>query len=1163
MGDIVSFGGWVQKRRNQLRYSRTALAKLVICSPDTIKKIERDERRPSLEIAELLAEHLQVPETAYANFIRLARGEYVPQMLALESDLTADTFDLPTSVPLTIDDHQIHLVAREQEIEVLDHSLKRVIAGQGTAVFIKGSAGSGKSALMNAFSQRTQQDFPDLVVTIGNCNAHAGMGDPYLPFRDILNLLSGNVEGKRRSAVITQMQAQRLMHSAPLTIQTLMDNGTDLIGTFVTGKTLLEKSEKLLSAQTGLLHRVMALVNNQIELTTRVEQQNALFVQYTQVLLSLSQNKPLILLLDDLQWADRGSVNLLFHLGRKLAEGRILLVGAFREDEVLLRQDVNSGNGRHPLLQVVNELQRIYGNPFITLDKEDEAERRNFVSAFLDSEPNLFSPAFQEALFQHTKGHPLFTVELLRHLQDKGDLVQDENGRWQTAQSISWHDLPTRIGAVIEERISRVATELRDLLTVASVEGEDFTAQVIANVQSVENRGLLRQISRELDKKHHLVGEKGSFDVSGRRLHLFQFRHSLYQRHLYNSLLGVEKELLHGDVGQALEWLYEDEVETIAPQLAWHFKEAGETEKAIRYTLLSGDRARQFYAHQEASLHYQEAIQLLRQTNQYEKLARTLMKLGLTYHNDFAFKEAQRAYDEGFTIWQRLTDLGVEKNNQPAPHPLRLATMEPLTLDPGNYYDDASATVIYHLFSGLVELNAEMNVVPDVAFRWELLDEGRRYIFHLRDDVYWTDGVQVTAHDFEYAWQRLIHPQRSERHSAYLFDVVGAKAFNKEELSDVSKIGVRARNAVTLEVELIEQTSYFPQLMTVALLFPVPRHVVERHGDVWWKPETIVTNGAFRLATWEIGNTAVLERNPNYYGRFRGNIEQVILHFDEKENKELEGAYKTGQLDAFNLTYLPWADRERVRQKNISDYLTGPILSTAYVGMKTVAAPLNDLKVRQALTLAVDREKLAGIADRGVSFAATGGLVPPGMPGHHKEIGFPYDPALARKLLAEAGFPNGEGFPCLTAVHYNHSQQITPFLSAQWRENLNIEIEWSPLSWENLTHVLNERVPDLWILGWSADYPDPDNFLRLSGIQGFTQWENQAYVELVENGRRVSNQEERLKIYQKAEQQLIDSAVILPLVYKRFHLLLQPWIKQFPTSPIIRNDWKDVIIEPH
>jgi MarR-like DNA-binding transcriptional regulator SgrR of sgrS sRNA len=241
--------------------------------------------------------------------------------------------------------------------------------------------------------------------------------------------------------------------------------------------------------------------------------------------------------------------------------------------------------------------------------------------------------------------------------------------------------------------------------------------------------------------------------VGRQRLSHYRFGHVLFQQYLYNGLSRGEQRLLHGQIAALLEELYAGRTDELAVQLARHYVEAGEGERAVDYLLQAGDQARDLYAHQEALDHYQRALKILKERKEHERAARTLMKLGLTYHTAFDFRRARQAYEEGFTLWQQAGEVEPAVSPPPAPHALRMYVLEPITLDPTLADDTGSGNVIGQLFSGLVELTPDMNVVPGVARSWEVSDGGRRYLFHLRDDVRWSDGTPVTAGDFEYAWK--------------------------------------------------------------------------------------------------------------------------------------------------------------------------------------------------------------------------------------------------------------------------------------------------------------------------------------------------------------------------------------------------------------------------
>lgn len=514
-------------------------------------------------------------------------------------------------------------VAREGELGKLEGHLDAALAGQGRVVFVTGDAGCGKTALIQEFARRAQATHENLIVAWGHGNAYTGSGDPYLPFREILGMLTGDIEARWAARAMTGEQALRLWHLLPLAVQALLEAGPDLLDLFVPKIPLAKRAAAFSQWPVGSdwLARLQELVAGRTTAPSTNLQQSALFEQYTQVLRVLAEQKPLLLALDDLQWADGGSTNLLFHLGRCIEGSRILIVGAYRPTEVALGRppsplagETEEEQKRHPLEPIVNEFRRTFGG--IEVDLE-QAEGRQFVNAFLDSEANRLGDTFRETLYAHTRGYPLFTVELLRGMQERGDLQRDGEGQWVEGAALDWETLPARVEAVVAERIGRLPKRLRDLLAVAGVEGESFTAEVMARVSAVDEREMVRCLSDTLDKRYRLVSAQGIRRAGEQRVSLYRFRHILYQRHLYNSLDPVQRVHLHEAVGTALEGLYRSEVEgspaieTGAAQLARHFQEAGIVEKAVGYLEQAGQRARRLYANEEAIETFQRALALL------------------------------------------------------------------------------------------------------------------------------------------------------------------------------------------------------------------------------------------------------------------------------------------------------------------------------------------------------------------------------------------------------------------------------------------------------------------------------------------------------------------------------------------------------------------------
>jgi predicted ATPase/DNA-binding SARP family transcriptional activator len=566
------------------------------------------------ECAAVLDEEMGVPpqEATTALYTAIREGSTTPPAEAEAEPASPPSFlegDRPAEATI--------FVAREAELSQLDRHLDKALAGHGRVVFVTGDAGSGKTALVQEFARRAQEARPGLVSAAGHGNAQTGIGDPYLPFREILCLLTGDIEAQWAAGAMTREQARRLWQMLPVAAQALAEDGPDLIDTFVPRSTLLKRAVAYGANRKDGLRRLTKPGERKLDAVPAVAGilQSDLFEQYSRVLQALAKRSPLLLVLDDLQWADLGSISLLFHLGRQLAGHRILILGTYRPEEIALgRPDPTRGAGqseRHPLEPVVSEFQRDFGDITVNLGT---TAGREFVDALLDSEPNRLDNAFREMLYRQTRGHPLFTAELLRGLQEQGNLLQDPEGRWVVGPALDWEALPARVEAVVAERVNRLPENLRAALQVASVEGETFTAEVVAQVQAANERDLVMRLSRDLDKRHRLVRAQGIQRMDGRRVSQYRFRHIVFQRYLYGSLDEIERAYLHESVGDTLEALYKSQPETmlaIAGQLAWHFQEAGMVEKAIHYLHQAGERAVQLSAYQEARAHLTMAVELL------------------------------------------------------------------------------------------------------------------------------------------------------------------------------------------------------------------------------------------------------------------------------------------------------------------------------------------------------------------------------------------------------------------------------------------------------------------------------------------------------------------------------------------------------------------------
>ncbi|MBN1261771.1 MAG: AAA family ATPase [Anaerolineae bacterium] len=503
-----------------------------------------------------------------------------PETTTLAEEIRADCVTIPESAKVQPAGTKTAppapappFVGRKRELARLEKALAATVKGQGQIMLITGTAGSGKTALLNVFARRALAVRADVLVISSSGNAYTGPGAPYWPFIELLRGLQGETD---TGMAQIGAQAQRLEKARPIITRALAACAPDL--------------SHLLSG--------VSLVGNTPSL-----ERACVFDQITRTLQAVATHSPLVLLLDDLQWADRDTLNLLFHLSRRLAGLRLLIVGTLRS-EVLTQgystltylYEKETGQ-QHPLAALVNELQRYLGDIKVDLA---QAAGQAFIDALLDSEPNHLGAEFRETLYQHTEGHALFTMELLRGMQERGDLVRDAQGYWVENRPIAWQALPTRVEAVIATRLSQIPPEWQTLLTLASVEGDEFTVQVLAGLQNLDETETTHQLSGALARQYSLVIPVGVRKVGDQRFMRYRFRHLLFQKYLYNQLDPVERAQLHLSVGCTLEALYGQHASIISLSLARHFELGGEVAKSVTYLLQAGRHAIQLAASEEA-----------------------------------------------------------------------------------------------------------------------------------------------------------------------------------------------------------------------------------------------------------------------------------------------------------------------------------------------------------------------------------------------------------------------------------------------------------------------------------------------------------------------------------------------------------------------------------
>lgn len=508
----------------------------------------------------------------------------------------------------------------------------------------------------------------------------------------------------------------------------------------------------------------------------------------------------------------------------------------------------------------------------------------------------------------------------------------------------------------------------------------------------------------------------------------------------------------------------------------------------------------------------------------------------------------------------RVSDAGESENlfrGYDHPHYLRLPIEGIIsTIDPGLTEDMAAIEITEQLFLGLTDFNpTTYEPVPELAEEWIVSEDGKTYRFKLRKDVTWTGGEPVTAQDIVWAVQRNIRPETGSPYAYTLYILKNAEAFHKGRIADVSEIGVSAADDFTVEFTLEHAAAYFPAMAGLWVWRPLPRKVIEKYGNRWTEPEHIQTNGSYMLREWQKGRMMILKKYPNYYDAENVAISEVRYYIIPESFTGLV-MYENDELDIIGGPYLrlPLTEILRIKASPVfsKEYSNEPEFSTYYYGFNTKRPPVDNPLVRKAIAAAIDRRLLIDVVTKGDEEPAATFTRPPifGSVAPSEGVGIYFNPVQAKDWLAEAGYPEGKGFPEITLM-YNASETnaaVAEAVQTFLKHYLNIRIRLEDREWpEYIEAIAQPKTPHMFRLGWTADYPDANNWLN-EQFHPFRSanrigWENAAFAEQVECAGEITDPEERKRRYKRAEQILTEEeAAIIPIYFYTAQYLEKPWI---------------------
>jgi oligopeptide transport system substrate-binding protein len=507
------------------------------------------------------------------------------------------------------------------------------------------------------------------------------------------------------------------------------------------------------------------------------------------------------------------------------------------------------------------------------------------------------------------------------------------------------------------------------------------------------------------------------------------------------------------------------------------------------------------------------------------------------------------------------TPLSGDTNNPPGGGVLNLSDIDPTTLDPAVSTETTSSQYILQIYSGLLKLDNDLQPAPDIASGLpEISSDGLTYTFKLRQDVKFHDGRPVTANDFKYSWERAANPNTNSQTAAtYLGDIVGVDEVLAGRAKQIS--GVQVIDEYTLQVVIDSPKSYFLYKLTYPTTFVVDKNNLAS-GSEWWREPN--GTGPFKLGKWALNESLTLVRNNNYYGT-APQLSQVRYQFYTGLPMDL---YETGRID---VTGVSTAYKDAVMDVSspfYQDLQISPSLSFSYIGFDCQQPPFDDVNIRRAFGMAINKDKIISLIYKDMEENARG-ILPPGLPGYNEAVtGVGFDANRAKELIRTSKYGDIANLPPIVLTTYGYGGFVGSLIQAlvyEWKQNLGVDVKVRQLETEWYFYNTRSEIDNMFVMAWIADYPHPQNFLDILFASGsnynYGSYTNTGVDSLIREANRIIDSEQSYKLYQQAEQLIVDDMACIPLTFGKNYTLVKPYVNGYRVDELGFVDFSSVSVE--